>query len=102
MLTGFGWHLNVAEQLRHTGLDLIGARRCLYTHGLVAHLMYRHAGEPVSVFMLPRSARTDSLVDVLGHEAAIWSAGDRTFVLIARGSRAEVERMATYVRSEFH
>jgi hypothetical protein len=53
--------------------------------------------------MLPKeSARVESLVEVLGHEAAIWSSGDRTFVLLARGSRDEVRRMATYVRAELH
>jgi anti-sigma factor RsiW len=101
MLSGFGWHLNINEAAERAGLNLIGARRCLYTHGLVAHLMYRHQGQPVSVFMLPKeSARVETLVEVLGHEAAIWSSGDRTFVLLARGSRDEVRRMATYVRAE--
>jgi hypothetical protein len=49
--------------------------------------------------MLPKTKQSDALVEVLGHQAAIWSAGDRTFVLVARGSRAEVERMATYART---
>jgi len=99
MLSGFGWHLTVAGQFDRAGLDLVGARRCLYTHGLVAHLMYRHQGEAVSIFMLPKTKQSDALVEVLGHQAAIWSAGDRTFVLVSRGSRAEVERMATYART---
>ena len=59
--------------------------------------MYRHDGRPVSLFMLPPRARPEELVEVLGHEAAIWSVGDRTFVLVAREPRAEVERMASFV-----
>jgi anti-sigma factor RsiW len=102
MLSGFGWHLTVAGQFDRAGLDLVGARRCLYTHGLVAHLMYRHEGEAVSIFMLPKTERSEALVEVLGHQAAIWSAGDRTFVLVARGSRAEVQRMAAYARTALH
>ena len=32
-----------------------------------------------------------------GHQAAIWSVGNRTFVLVAREPRAEVERMTAFV-----
>jgi len=102
MLSGFGWHLTVAGQFDRACLDLVGARRCLYTHGLVAHLMYRHEGQAVSIFMLPKTERSEALVEVLGHQAAIWSAGDRTFVLVARGSRADVQRMAAYARTALH
>jgi hypothetical protein len=64
--------------------------------------MYRHEGQAVSIFMLPKTERSEALVEVLGHQAAIWSAGDRTFVLVARGSRAEVQRMAAYARTALH
>ena len=43
--------------------------------------------------------RADQVVDVMGHEAVIWSGGGRTFVLIAREPRAEVERMASTVQA---
>jgi hypothetical protein len=61
--------------------------------------MYRHNGQAMSLFMLPGSTRDEELVEVLGHEAAIWSVGDRTFVLIARERRTEVERLAGIVRA---
>jgi hypothetical protein len=61
--------------------------------------MYRHHGQPVSVFMIPDKRRPSELLDVLGHGAAIWTQGNRTFVLIAREPRAEVERMAEFVRA---
>ena len=38
------------------------------------------------------------LVEILGHEGATWSSGDRRFVLIARGSRDEVAHMASFVK----
>jgi hypothetical protein len=37
----------------------------------------------------------------MGHQAAIWSVGNRTFVLIAREPRAEVERMTSFVHTAF-
>ena len=71
----------------------------MYGEGRIAHIMYRHNGHPVSVFMLPKTSRAEALVDVMGHEAAVWSIGDRTFVLIAREPRGEVQRMASFVHA---
>jgi hypothetical protein len=53
----------------------------------------------VSLFMLPHVARTDTLTSVLGHECAVWSSGNRTFVLIAREPRDDVARMASFVQT---
>jgi anti-sigma factor RsiW len=98
MLSEFGWRIRVPAQREH-GLELVGSRPCLYGKGRVAHLMYRHDGRPVSIFMLPNSVRPEEVVQVMGHEAVIWSVGARTFVLITREPRAEAERMAALVQS---
>jgi anti-sigma factor RsiW len=98
MLSAFGWHLHLPEQFDASGLKLVGARRCLYGEGKVAHLMYRDRGRPVSIYMLPKTMRSEGFVEMLGHEVAIWSSGDRTFVLVTRGSREEVARMASFVK----
>ncbi|HEY3045285.1 MAG TPA: zf-HC2 domain-containing protein [Vicinamibacterales bacterium] len=98
MLSAFGWHLHLPEQFGASGLELVGGRRCLYGEGKVAHLMYRDQGRPVSIYMLPKSVRPEELLEILGHEVAIWSSGDRTFVLITRGSREEVAQMASFVK----
>jgi hypothetical protein len=47
--------------------------------------------------MLPGTERAEQHLRVMGHQAAIWSAGDRTFVVIARKSTAEVERIARFI-----
>src|SRR5436190_13576405 len=82
----FGWQMHVPESAGE-GLELVGARPCLYAKGKAAHLMYRHHGQPLSVFMLPQMARPgkqDETVSVMGHEAAVWTVDGRTFVIIAR------------------
>jgi len=99
MASSFGWDARLPESGARTELELVGSRPCLYGEGRVAHIMYTHDGQPVSLFMLPKAARGDDLVHVLGHEAAIWSAGDRTFVLVARGNSADLERLVNYVRA---
>lgn len=96
MWSGFGWRMHLPD--RDAGLELVGSSQCMYGEGRVAHIMYRHNGEPLSVFMLPRATRAQELVQVLGHKAAIWCDGDRTFVLVAREPREEVERMASLVQ----
>jgi hypothetical protein len=99
LAAGFGWDAQLPERPEEAGLELVGARPCLYGEGRVAHIMYRHNGDPVSVFMLPEKQRPEELLGVLGHEVAIWSHGDRTFVIVARKSSAEVERIASFVQA---
>ena len=99
MADSFDWSMHLPDNPARAGLELVGSRQCLYGQGEIAHIMYRHQGHPVSLFMLPRTARTEQLVEVLGHEAAIWCVGNRTFVLIAREPRPDVERMASFVQA---
>jgi anti-sigma factor RsiW len=99
MVSGFDWQARLPERPELAGLELVGARPCLYAEGRVAHIMYRYRGRPVSVFMLPHMVRPESLTRVMGHECAIWSLRDRTFVLIAHEPRDEVERMASFVQT---
>jgi anti-sigma factor RsiW len=99
MIARFDWPMHLPDNPAGAGLELVGARPCLYGEGKVAHIMYLHQGHPVSLFMLPNASRSRDLVRVLGHEAAIWCVGKRTFVLIAREPREEVERMAAFVQA---
>ena len=102
MLSGFGWRAHLPEDPGRADLELVGARPCLYGEGKIAHIMCRHNGKPLSLFMLPNTARTEELVEVLGHEAAIWCVGNRTFVLLTRESRLEVQRLASFVQAGLH
>jgi anti-sigma factor RsiW len=99
MASSFDWRIHLPDDPARAGLELVGSRPCLYGEGKIAHIMYRHEGRPVSLFMLPRTARTAELVEVLGHEAAIWCVGNRTFVLVAREPRVDVERMVSFVQA---
>jgi anti-sigma factor RsiW len=98
----FDWRMHLPANPGNADLELVGSRQCVYGEGEIAHIMYRHQGHPVSLFMLPKSARTEELVEVLGHEAKVWCANGRTFVLVAREPRAEVERMASFVQASLH
>ena len=97
--SGFGWNVELPDTSGHADVSLVGSRPCLYGEGKVAHIMYTHNGQPVSLFMLPREARQDELLQVFGHQCRIWSEGDRTFVLVAQESAPEMEQMAALVRT---
>jgi len=98
----FGWPVHLPERPDRAALELVGERTCLYGQGRVAHIMYRHQGRPVSLFMLPNDTRKDEVLDTLGHGAAVWSVGSRSFVLIAREPKVDFERMALFVRTGLH
>jgi len=102
MLGGFGWSVHLPQNPSDAGLELVGERPCLYGEGTIAHVMYRHNGQPVSLFMLPKTARAEQFVEVLGHQAKIWCAGNRTLVLIAREPRRNVEKLAEFVQASLH
>ncbi len=102
MAASFGWQMRLPAEPAKAGLELVGARPCLYGEGKIAHIMYRHEGHQVSVFMLPNTERAQELVEVLGHEAAIWCANNRTFVVVAREPRREVEQIASFVQASLH
>jgi anti-sigma factor RsiW len=100
LLSGFGWTVHLPEQPERAELELVGTRPCLYGEGKVAHIMFLYQGRPVSLFMLPNDRRADAMIKVLGHQAMIWSEGQRTFVLIASGDPgADVDRIASFVRA---
>ena len=99
MASRFNWNMHLPAHPEEAGLELVGARPCLYGEGRVAHIMYRHEGRPLSVFMLPNASRPEQLVEVLGYEAAIWSTGDRTIVVIARETKSELQRVAAFVHA---
>ena len=101
MASSFNWQMHLPDASR-AGLELVGARQCLYGEGRIAHIMYRHQGRPLSLFMLPAAVRTQEIVEVLGHEAAIWCANNRTFVLVSGEPRREVEQIASYVQASLH
>jgi anti-sigma factor RsiW len=99
MMSLFNWRMHVLPRRDEEDVELVGSRLCMSGEGRVAHIMYRHHGEPVSLFMLPREARSSEMVQALGHRAAIWCEGDRTFVLIGREPEQEIARMATLVQA---
>jgi anti-sigma factor RsiW len=97
----FDFDVKVPPSLGDEQLELLGVRRCLYGDGRAAHLMYRLRGEPVSLFILPGLTRPAAELSLLGHDQVVWTQGDRTYMLVARGgSRGDLSRVASHLRNE--
>jgi anti-sigma factor RsiW len=91
----------VPPSLAAEKLELMAVRRCLYGDGRAAHLMYRLDGEPVSLFIVPGLARPAAELSLFGHDQVVWTQGDRTYMLVARGgNRNQLSRVASYLRNE--
>jgi anti-sigma factor RsiW len=104
--TKYGWALKVPASATSEELELIAVRRCLSSEGRVAHMMYRWHGQPLSVFVLnSRPARRsdhagdiEEVVHKMGENAVIWSRGDQTYAVVARGPSPDLQQVARYVR----
>ena len=79
------------------GVQLIGARRCLYADGTMRHVMYRMNGKNVSLYMLDGMQRAPAELNVLGHHSRIWSRGTMTYVMVSSDSGPDFARAAQYV-----
>ena len=77
----YGWKIHVPPSI--DGLQLIGARRCLYADGLIPHVMYRANGQDLSLFVLNGVTRKPSDLVTFGHRSQIWTKNNTTFVLVS-------------------
>ena len=96
----YGWHVKVPAGLAAQALTLVGARRCLSSDGTTAHVMYRHGGNALSLYVLPEgAAHPATTMSLAGHPATVWSHGSRTYVLVGSESDAGMRPVAAYFRS---
>jgi anti-sigma factor (TIGR02949 family) len=94
-----GWSIKVPLTEPDEQLRLLNVRRCLTTEGRAAHLLYTWRGAPLSVYILQENAGRDSVVDRMGHEAAIWCANGRTYAIVADGHPADLPHIVDYMKA---
>jgi anti-sigma factor RsiW len=92
----YGWKIHVPPSSAADGLQLIGARRCLYADGLIPHVMYRSNGQDLSLFVLNGVTRGPSDLVTFGHRSQVWTRGKTTFVLVS--PTEETARLADATR----
>ena len=102
LLDDYGWTVQVPPSSPQHGVQLIGARRCLYADGRIPHVMYRVNGQDVSLFLLDGVVRNDADVTALGHRSRIWSRGGTTYVLVGPAGAADLTTAVRYIMREAH
>jgi anti-sigma factor RsiW len=98
-----GWSLKIPPGTPDHNLELLDVRRCGSTDGIVAHLMYRWRGSPLSVYVMnsesSRARAEAQFVETLGQEAVIWTGAGRTYAVVAEANKAELDPVVQYVRA---
>ena len=94
----YGWGIPVPPGSSAEQIELVDVRRCMYADGYMAHLLYEHQGRAVSLFVLPDTARRERLLEIMGHDALIWSEAGRAYVLLGQEEPAGMNKIAAYVR----
>jgi hypothetical protein len=96
------WGIHVPQSSPANQLELLGVRRCGMGSSRVAHILYKWRGQPLSVFIVPRTVagtRPEEPVDRFGHEAVLWSDHDRTYVVLARAQPSDLQPVVQYVKA---
>ena len=63
-------------------VELVDARSCEYDGGRTAHLLYEVEGREVSLFVVPDGSHAERSIEVVWHQARLWSAADAGYVLV--------------------
>lgn len=92
--------VDVALPAESPEFDLVDVRRCLYDDGAMAHVLCLWRGQPVSLFVVPGKSRRERVLEIVGHDAVIWSASDNGYVLVAEHGPVDIDQVAEYVRAE--
>lgn len=96
----FGRAMHVPPSSRREGVELLGARRCLYAEGSVPHVLYRVNGQSLSLFVFDGQTRAPADVVTFGHRARMWSRGSNTYVLVSPASAGDLGPAVQYVRQQ--
>ncbi len=78
----FGLDVQLPEPRSAAGAQLVSVRSCLYGEGMVAHVLYRIDGAPVSMFVLPGRSRSAVDVSAFGRHAEVVTGDGATYVLV--------------------
>jgi len=98
----FGWNIHVPPSSPADGVELIGARRCLYADGLIPHVMYRVRGQDLSLYVLNGVTRKSTDLVTLGHRSQIWTRNAKTYVLVSSTMTEGLPDATRYMMNEAH
>jgi len=96
----YGWNIHVPPSSASAGVQLIGARQCLYADGRIPHVMYRVRGQDLSLYVLNGVSRHTSELVTFGHRSQIWTRNSKTYVLVSSARTDGLPDATRYMMSE--
>ena len=90
--------LDVAVPAESDDFDVVDVRMCLYDGGQMAHLLCEWRGERVSLFIVPDRTDREHDLEIVDHDAVIWSQNENTYVLVTEKGPVELGPLTDYVR----
>ena len=93
---------DVALPFESPDFDVLEVRKCAYEQGGVGHVLCAWRGAPVSLFVVPNRSLREQLLEIINHDALVWSAGDHGFVLVAEHGPVDMGQVARHVRQTVH
>ena len=89
---------DIALPFESPDFDLLDVRECAYEHGGAAHVLCNWSGDPVSLFVVPDRSYREQMLEIVNHDAIVWSAGSHAYVLVAERGPTDLEQVARHVR----
>lgn len=97
-----GWAVEIAPSAPDLGLRLVGLRTCLSHAGHMAHVLYDLDGHRLSVYVIPDGERAVADTTLFGHRAATWTAGGRTYGVVADVADSRLDAVVSYLQQHVH
>ena len=89
---------DVALPVESSDFDVLEVRECAHEHGAMGHVLCHWRGHPVSLYVMPDRTHREQLLEIINHDALVWSAGDHGYVLVAERGPVDIAQVAHYVR----
>lgn len=93
-----GWRVPLPASSPADQIEFVMLRRCLSTQGTVAHALYRHQGQLVSLYIAQRGDQRADVQQVMGQQTCVWNQDGYSFAVVGAESPEDMARLVTWFR----
>jgi anti-sigma factor (TIGR02949 family) len=93
-----GLEVDVPGSAAADQIELVDVRSCDYDRGHMAHLLYEVEGRPVSLYVIPETRQSERSLEVMDHQARLWSSNEAAYVLVGQERADDMDKVVAYMR----
>ena len=93
---------DVAVPLESPEFDLLDVQECDHERGSMGHVRCLWRGAAVSLFVVPDRSYDERLLEIVRHDALVWSDDRHAYVLVAERGLVDFGQVARHVRQAMH